>query len=173
MVTANCWYSRPVMPGMKAVGMKTAARMRAMAITGPVTSSIACRAASWGVIPSFNMVLDRLHHDDRIVHHQADGQHQAKEREGVDGKSEQGKDNEGSDQRNRDRQQRNERGSPALQKNEHHDDDQHQSFEDGVFDLLDARGDGECGVQRDHIVQALRGTGSLLPPSLCGPQPRS
>jgi hypothetical protein len=46
MVTANCWYIRPVMPGMNAVGMKTADRMRAMATTGPDTCSIALMAAS-------------------------------------------------------------------------------------------------------------------------------
>ncbi len=46
MVTANCWYNRPVIPGMKAVGINTAARIRAMAITGPETSSIARNAAS-------------------------------------------------------------------------------------------------------------------------------
>ena len=51
MVTANCWYSRPVIPGMKAVGMNTADRMMAMAMTGPDTSSIALSAASLGAIP--------------------------------------------------------------------------------------------------------------------------
>jgi len=52
IVTANCWYSRPVMPGMNAVGMNTAARIKAIAITGLETSSIAFRVASLGVIPS-------------------------------------------------------------------------------------------------------------------------
>src|SRR5262245_48463643 len=51
MVTANCWYSRPVMPGMKAVGMNTADRINAMAITGPETSSIAFNDAALGDSP--------------------------------------------------------------------------------------------------------------------------
>src|SRR6185295_15365447 len=34
MVTANCWYRRPVMPGMKAVGTNTAASTSAMPTTG-------------------------------------------------------------------------------------------------------------------------------------------
>ncbi len=39
------------MPGMKAVGMNTAARMSAMAMTGPETSSIALSVASLGDMP--------------------------------------------------------------------------------------------------------------------------
>jgi hypothetical protein len=51
MVTANCWYIRPVMPGMNAVGMNTAAMMMAMPTTGPDTSSIAFNEASRGESP--------------------------------------------------------------------------------------------------------------------------
>ena len=51
MVTANCWYILPVMPGIKAVGMNTAMRMRAIATTGPATSSIAFNVASCGDNP--------------------------------------------------------------------------------------------------------------------------
>ncbi len=49
MVMANCLYSCPVVPGRKAAGMKTAARTKTTAITGPVTSSIALMAASLAV----------------------------------------------------------------------------------------------------------------------------
>ena len=52
IVTANCWYMRPVIPGMAAVGMKTAARISAMATTGPPTSSMAFSVADLGSIPS-------------------------------------------------------------------------------------------------------------------------
>src|ERR1700719_4779745 len=52
MVTANCWYSRPVIPGMNAVGMNTADRTRAMPITGPEISSMDLSAASLGGRPS-------------------------------------------------------------------------------------------------------------------------
>ncbi len=51
MVSANCWYIRPVRPGMKATGMNTAQRMRAMPITGCVTSFIAWAVASFGLFP--------------------------------------------------------------------------------------------------------------------------
>ena len=52
IVTANCWYSRPVIPGMKAVGRKTAARINAIATTGPDTWDIALSVASRGERPS-------------------------------------------------------------------------------------------------------------------------
>ena len=52
MVTANCWYICPVIPGMNAVGTNTAARMSAMATTGPDTCSMAFNAASRGGSPS-------------------------------------------------------------------------------------------------------------------------
>ena len=43
MVSANCWYIRPVSPGMKATGTNTAERIRAIPITGADTSFIAWR----------------------------------------------------------------------------------------------------------------------------------
>ena len=51
IVMANCWYKRPVIPGINAVGTNTAARIRAMAMTGPETSSMALNAASCGDMP--------------------------------------------------------------------------------------------------------------------------
>ncbi len=51
IVSANCWYIRPVRPGMKATGMNTAERMSAMPMTGAETSFIAWTVASCGLIP--------------------------------------------------------------------------------------------------------------------------
>ena len=51
MVTANCRKNWPVTPPMNAQGMKTAVSTSAMAMTGPVTSSIARRVASFGSRP--------------------------------------------------------------------------------------------------------------------------
>jgi len=48
------------MPGMNAVGMNTAARMRAMATTGPDTSSIALRGGIVRGQALLHVVLDRL-----------------------------------------------------------------------------------------------------------------
>ena len=87
MVTANCWYSRPVMPGMNTVGMKTAARMMAMATTGPETSSHGLQGRVARRHALFDVMLHRLHHHDGVIHHQADGQHQPEQRKRVDGKA--------------------------------------------------------------------------------------
>ena len=80
------------MPGMKTVGTKTAARISAMATTGPETSCMALRAASFGRHALFDVALDRFDDDDGVVNDQADGQHEAEQRKRIDGKAEQRKD---------------------------------------------------------------------------------
>ena len=87
------------MPGMNAVGMNTAASTSAMAMTGPVTSSIALNVASLRRQPVLDVMLDRLDHDDRVVHDQADREHQTEERERVDGEAEQREEHERADER--------------------------------------------------------------------------
>src|SRR5438270_10723614 len=52
IVSANCWYNLPVIPGRNAVGIKTAESTSAMPITGPETSRIAWIVASRGAMPS-------------------------------------------------------------------------------------------------------------------------
>ena len=47
-----------------------------------------------------------------------------------------GKDNERSDQRDRNGQQRNQRGAPALQEDVDDQDDQHQRFDQRVYDFV-------------------------------------
>jgi hypothetical protein len=122
IVTANCWYIRPVMPGMNAVGTNTAARMSAIATTGPETCSMALNAASARGQSQLDVVLDGLHHDDRVVHHEADGQHEAEERQCVDREAEQREDHERTDERHRHRQRRDQRSSEALEEDEDDDD---------------------------------------------------
>src|ERR1700744_2198107 len=46
IVTANCWYNRPVIPGINAGGTNTADNTSALPTTGPEMSSIALRAAA-------------------------------------------------------------------------------------------------------------------------------
>ena len=46
----------------------------------------------------FVKVLDSFNDDDGVVHHEADGQHETKQRKRVDGKTEQGKEDKGPDQ---------------------------------------------------------------------------
>jgi hypothetical protein len=51
MVSANCLYMLPTSPPSMATGTNTAERMRAMPMTGAVTSSIALIVASLGLMP--------------------------------------------------------------------------------------------------------------------------
>jgi hypothetical protein len=104
----------------------------------------------------FDVVLHRLDHDDGVIDDQADGQDQAEERERVDGEAEQREEHEGADQRHRHGQERDERGPPALQEDEDHQDDQHQGLEEGVLDFLDAFGHRQGGVQGHDVVEVRR-----------------
>ena len=110
---------------MNAVGMNTADSTSAMPTTGPETSSIALKVGVLRRHAFLDVVLDRLHDDDRVVHHEADRQHQAEQRQRVDGKAEQREEDERPDERDRHGQQRNQRRAPALQEDEDDDDDQH------------------------------------------------
>jgi len=49
IVTANCLYSCPLMPGMKATGTKTARSTRVVATIGPVTCPMALTVAGLGL----------------------------------------------------------------------------------------------------------------------------
>ena len=130
--------SRPVIPGMNAVGTKTATRISAMAMTGPETSSIALKRRVARRQPVLDVVLDGLDHHDRVVDHQADGEHEPEQRQRVDREPEQREDGERPDQGDGHGQQRNQRRPPALQEEEHHEDHEHQRLEQRVDDLVDA-----------------------------------
>ena len=106
MVTANCWYIRPVIPGMNAVGTKTATRIRAMATTGPRHFLHGLQGGLARRQPLLDVVLDGLHDHDGVVHHQPDGQHQPEQRQRVDGEAQQREHRERPHQRHRHGQQR-------------------------------------------------------------------
>ncbi|MNI80569.1 hypothetical protein D3C73_1371060 [compost metagenome] len=75
------------------------------------------------------MPLDVLHHHDRIVDDDADGQHQAEQGQGIEREPHQVHDGEGADQGHRDGQQRDQRCAPVAQEQHHHDDDQDDRFQ--------------------------------------------
>ena len=144
------------MPGMKAVGMNTAARMSAMATTGAGHLLHRLERGVLGRQPVLDVMLDRLDDDDGVVDDEADGEHQAEERERVDGEAEQREDREGADQRHRHGEQRDQRGAPALQEDEDDDDDEDQRLEQRLDDLPDALAHGQGGVERDDVVEVGR-----------------
>ncbi len=68
------------------------------------------------------MAFDAFDHDNGVVHHETDCQHEAKERKRVDGEAEHREKHERADQRDRHRKQRNQRGAPTLQEEVDHQD---------------------------------------------------
>ena len=76
--------------------------------------------------------LDVLDDHDRVVDHDADGEHQAEQRQRVDREAERQHQRERADDRHRHREQRNDRGAPGLQEHDHHDHDQRQRLEQRV-----------------------------------------
>ena len=87
IVRANWRKNCPVMPLMNAHGTNTALSTRPTAITGPDTCSIALIVASRGARPVLDVMLDRLDDHDGVVDDDADGQHQAEQRQVVQARS--------------------------------------------------------------------------------------
>ena len=124
-----------------------------MATTGPETSSIALRAGLFGRQAVVDVVLNRLDHDDGIVDDQSDRQHEAEQRQRIDGKPKQRKERECADQRDRHSQERNERRAPALEEDIDDNDHEDQRLEERVDDLLDAFPHGLSRIERGDIVE--------------------
>ena len=117
------------MPGMKPTGTNTASSTSEVATIGPVTSRIACTAASRGAKPSAQFPLHVLDDDDGVVDDDADRQHQAEQGDGLMLKPERVHRREGADQRDRNGDGRDHRHPPVLQKDVDDEDDQGQRFQ--------------------------------------------
>ena len=72
------------MPPITAVGTNTASSTSVVAITGPVTSTIALAVASLAEALLVDQAHGVLDHHDRVVDDDADGQHQTEQRQRVD-----------------------------------------------------------------------------------------
>ena len=88
MVTANWRKNWPVMPRDERARHEHRAQHQGHGDDGPVTSSIALRAASRGAQALLQPALDVLHHHDGVIHDDADGQHQAEQRQVVQAEAE-------------------------------------------------------------------------------------
>src|ERR1700722_18191070 len=153
MVTANCWYNRPVMPGMKAVGMNTAESTRAMPMTGPEISCMAFSAASFGAMPSSiwrstastttiassttRPIASTMPNIDSVLMEKPNS-----------GKS--------ADQRHGNGEQRYERGAPTLEKKIDDDDHEHQRDAQRQDDFPNTFGDSVRLVQGNNVVHVRR-----------------
>src|SRR5262249_52638810 len=100
------------------------------------------------------VALDVLDHDDGVVDHDADRQHEPEQRQVVEREAERRQDGEGADQRDRNGDDRDDGGAPGLQKQDHDEDDQSDGLEDGVLYRIDGLGDEVGGVVDDVVAQA-------------------
>ena len=93
-------------------------------------------------------------HHDGVVHHDADGQHHAKQRQRVDAVAQQVQACHGADQRHGHRQRGDDGGAPALQKQVHDEEHQHHGFGQGLDHLVNGLGHKRRGVVGGGIGQA-------------------
>ncbi len=103
-----------------------------------------------------DIALHILHHHDRVIDDDADGQHQAEQRQVVERVAERGEDRKCADQRHGNGDDGNDRGAPGLQEQDHHQDDQSDRLENRLDDLADGLGDELGRVIDDVVAQALR-----------------
>ena len=111
------------------------------------------------------VVLHGLNHHNGVVDHNADGQHEAEQRERINRESQRDKHDERADNGHRNGQNGDERGAPALQENEHHDGHQQQRLEQRFEYFLDGNLDHRNGlknclvdyVRREFLLQRVHG----------------
>ena len=156
IVMANCLYNWPTMPPMNETGTNTAHSTRPMAITGPLTSSIAFSVACSGRQAMLDVVLHGFDHHDGVVHHDADREHDRQHGERIDRKAQSHERREGSHQGNRHRQHRNERRADVAQEDEHHDQHEDDGISQGEEDFVNGHLHELGGVQRNAVVEAGR-----------------
>ena len=156
MVTANCEKSRPVIPGMKTLGRKTAESTRAMAMTGPETSSIALRVASLGDRP-FSMWCSTASTTTMASSTTRPMASTIPMRAMVlmekPSEREKGK---GGDEGNGHGQSRDERRPEPLEEDEDDDDHQDHRLVQRLQDLFDPLADGQRRVEGKRVFQVGR-----------------
>ena len=121
-VTANSRNSRPTIPGISRIGMKTAISEMLMEST---VNPISLRAVERGrerLHTAFDVPGDVFDHYDRVVHHEAGCDGQRHQRQVVEVVAEQVHGSEGRDQRHRHRDTGNERRPCVAQEDEDHHD---------------------------------------------------
>ena len=150
---------------MNAHGMNTADSTRPMATTGPDTCSIALHGRLARRQAVLDVVLDRLDDDDGVIDDDADGQHQAEQRQVVQAEADRRHDGEGADDGHRHGDQRDQRRAPVLQEHQHHDGHQDDGVEQRLEDLVDRLVDERRGVVDDGVVDARREVALAAPSS--------
>ena len=96
-----------------------------------------------------DMPVDVLHHDDGVVHHQADGQDHRQQGQQVDAEPEQAHDRRRADQRQRDGHQRDQHAAQRAEEQEDHHGDDHHRLDQGLDHFIDGRLDEARHFEHD------------------------
>ncbi len=99
---------------------------------------------------ALHKLLDPFNHHDGVVHHQADGQHQAEERQRVDAVAKSRQHHKGGAERDRDGDRWNQRGAPVLQKNIADDDHKQEGQPKRGHNFTEAGADKFGGVVGEY-----------------------
>ncbi len=136
---------------MKATGTNTDSSTRVMPMIGAVICPMAFFVASAGVSSGWFLhhVLDVLDHDNGVVDHDTDRQHDGEQRHGVGGISDRLEHDEGADQADRHGEHRDQRGAQAAEEEEHDQDDEDKGLDQRLLHLMDRVGDEDGGVVGD------------------------
>ena len=100
--------------------------------------------------------LDVLDHDDRIVDHNADREHQREQRHGIGRIADDQHDREGADDRHGNRDERDQGRAQLAEKQKDDDPDQHERDHKRADDLLDGRGHEDGGVPEGRVGDVIR-----------------
>jgi len=119
--------------------------------TGTNTDSNTSEMAMIGAF--LHHALDVLHHDDRVVHDDADGQHHREQGDGVLGVAKREQCGEGADQADRDRDSGDDRGPRAAQEDEHNAHHQRKGNDQGAHHLPPRIADEGGGIVHHPRVQ--------------------
>ena len=104
----------------------------------------------------FHDVQHAFDHNDRIIHHQANGQDQSEQSQGIDAVAEHGQHHEGGTERHRNGNGGNQGRTPVLQEHITHNHHQQEGQPQGHHDLPDTGAHKFGGIVGQHSFQALR-----------------
>ena len=116
--------------------MYTAASVIVIAMIGPTSSRAPTSAACDARLALAHVPLDVLDHDDRVVHDEADREHDREDRQQVQAEAEREHDDRRADQRDRHRDERHERRAHRAHEQEHDQADDQDRLGQRLRDLL-------------------------------------
>ena len=97
-----------------------------------------------------------FHHHDGVIHHDADREHDRKQRRDIDGEAERRHRRKSTDDGHRHRGRRHQHRAPVLQEDQDHHQHEETGLDQRLVDLVDRFGDEFGGVERGVVFDVLR-----------------